>query len=379
MRADQPVVVGEWPGPGARSQEPGARSQEPGARSQEPPGARRGRDASRRTASCVSDNIRIRQPVLRRPECFWMAPGSWLLLLATHGSLPPSRRWLPVPRWFTIVPEIGAFAKGRASDVGDEERDPALTGSELGRIVRGVDPARRSWSRVGSCAGRSSMPAGCRSWSSGSPTGWSSPWDRRRPWRSSTGPSSGLEAGEPLPATLILLAEPEGRELDDRARGRRPPRLLAAAVPRPDRSRAGPAIRRREHRRRRAPRADPGDRPVGVRGGPLGPPGKDLFLLPPLDDRSVYVEFAAVYLGLQAFADHLIPRLLPGDPRLRRRRPRPGRGHRRRRPAGLDPPAGGGRAGESWNRSRRPSRSRPARSSRPSPARKPLRGRGTGS
>ena len=37
----------------------------------------------------------------------------------------------------------------------------------------------------------------------------------------------------------------------------------------------------------------------------------DNFLLPPRDDRVVYIEFAAVYLGLRAFSDRLIPRFFP--------------------------------------------------------------------
>ena len=37
----------------------------------------------------------------------------------------------------------------------------------------------------------------------------------------------------------------------------------------------------------------------------------DNLLLPPWSDSGVYVEFAAVYLGLRAFSDHLIPRFFP--------------------------------------------------------------------
>ena len=120
----------------------------------------------------------------------------------------------------------------------------------------------------------------------------------------------GLEPGESLPPTLILLAEPEGDELLDRPGAdvlrdywRR---LFHARVDiemgrRFESGSIGP-LGLRERIRRIDPSAFEEARSVL---------GADNLLLPPIDDRVVYVEFAAVYLGLRAFNDHLIPRFFP--------------------------------------------------------------------
>jgi hypothetical protein len=120
----------------------------------------------------------------------------------------------------------------------------------------------------------------------------------------------GLEAGEAVPATVILLAEPEPNELDDRPRAEvlrhywR--RLFHARVDVEVWSRFTDGtidrVGLRERIRHIGPSAFEEARTVLE---------ADNFLLPPIDDAAVYIEFASVYLGLRAFSDHLIPQFFP--------------------------------------------------------------------
>ncbi len=120
----------------------------------------------------------------------------------------------------------------------------------------------------------------------------------------------GLYPGEPLPPTVILLAEPEADDLAGRARAD----ILRDYWRRLFHARIDVELGRRfaegtigkvglrDRIRRIDPSAFEEARSVLL---------ADSLMLPPLDDRGVYIEFAAVYLGLRAFADHLIPRFFP--------------------------------------------------------------------
>ncbi len=117
----------------------------------------------------------------------------------------------------------------------------------------------------------------------------------------------GLPEGEPPPETVILIAEPEPDELADRT----PAELLREYWRRLFHARVHVELERRfadgtigpaslrERIRRIEPSAFEEARSV-LR--------QEDYLLPPRADSGVYVEFAAVYLTLRAFADHLIPR-----------------------------------------------------------------------
>ena len=185
----------------------------------------------------------------------------------------------------------------------------ALTASELGRIVRGVDPA--AFVVPGRVVRRAIQH------------------DRKLPkvlfrvphWmvyamdgaaalRVVDRDELGLEPDEPPPSVVILLAAPTPEELATRPRAvvlrdywRR---LFHARIDvelgrRFADGTIGPAGLR-ERIRRVDPAAFEEARSVLA---------SDRFLLPPGDDSTVYVEFAAVYLGLRAFADHLVPRFFP--------------------------------------------------------------------
>ncbi len=188
---------------------------------------------------------------------------------------------------------------------------PALTVAELGRIVRGVDPSafvvparivrraikharglpafafRVPHRRSFAIAGRAAAEAGLLA------------------------PEElGLEAGTPLPATAILLAEPEEDDLIARPRGE----VLRETWRRLFHARVHVELERRFASgeigpvglRERVRRVDP----AAFEEARSVLEGEDS-LLPPRDDPGVYVEFAATYLELRAFADHLIPAYFP--------------------------------------------------------------------
>ncbi len=212
--------------------------------------------------------------------------------------------------------------KRRSGPVRD--REPTLTLAELARVVRRVDPA--AFVVPGRIVRRAikhdrELPDG------GLPRAAPRGFVHRRP-------AGGAGGGRPraswawkpasrAPPTVILLAAPEADELADRPAGE----VLRDFWRRLFHARVHVELERADRRGSsaiRAPRADPAARPVGLRGGPVGPRGRKSTCCPPRDDLAIYVEFAAVYLELRAFDDHLLPALLPGDPRPRRRRHRPG-------------------------------------------------------
>ena len=191
------------------------------------------------------------------------------------------------------------------------EAGPAPTVAELGRIVRGVDPSafvvparivRRAIKHVRGLPAvvfrvphRRSFVIGGRAAAEG---GLLAPEEL------------GLEPGAPLPATVLLLAEPEDDELGDRPRAevireywRRlyHARIHVELERRVASGEIGP-LGLRDRIRRIDPTAFEEARSVLD--------GEDS-LLPPRDDSGVYVEFAATYLELRAFADHLIPAYFP--------------------------------------------------------------------
>jgi len=120
----------------------------------------------------------------------------------------------------------------------------------------------------------------------------------------------GLEPDEPVPPTIILLAEPD----PDKLAGRPRKAILRDYWRRLFHARIDVELARRFE--------DGSINPVGLRERirridssafeeARSVLDTDGLLLPPRGDRSVYIEFAAVYLGLRAFSDHLIPRFFP--------------------------------------------------------------------
>ena len=185
----------------------------------------------------------------------------------------------------------------------------ALTASELARIVRGVDPA--AFVVPGRVVRRAIKHH------HGLPKVLFRVPHRlvfTIEWAAAMGvvdrDELGLEPGDTLPKTLILMAEPEPDELAARPRAEilrdywR--RLFHARVHVELERRIADgslgAVGLRERIRRIDPSAFEEARSVLH---------SDNLLLPPRADSGVYVEFAAVYLGLRAFADHLIPRFFP--------------------------------------------------------------------
>jgi len=186
---------------------------------------------------------------------------------------------------------------------------PALTVDELGRIVRGVDrgafvvPARVVRRAIKHDRG---LPA----------FGFRVPhrWAFAVAGGSALGvvdrEELGLGAGEELPPVAILIAGPEADELADRPRAE----VIREAWRRLFHARVHVAIERRL--------ADGAIGPAGLRDRVrrIDPSafeearavlGQEDLLLPPRDDAAVYVEFAATYLELRAFAEGLIPGYFP--------------------------------------------------------------------
>jgi hypothetical protein len=121
----------------------------------------------------------------------------------------------------------------------------------------------------------------------------------------------GLGPGENPPRDLVLLARPDPEGLQARPRGevlRDYWRLLfhARVHQELDRRAAVGALDRAGVRARidRIGQVEFDEVRVVLR--------QEDYLLPPYDDRSTYVEFAAVYLELRSFADTLIPVYFPG-------------------------------------------------------------------
>ncbi len=186
---------------------------------------------------------------------------------------------------------------------------PALTASELRRIVRGVDRAafvvparivRRAIKHDRGLPGFSFRPPHRHSFTIAGPAALAvlSPEEL------------GLEPGEPAPPTALLIAEPEADDLADRPRAE----VLRDSWRRLFHARVHEALERRL--------ADGAIDPAGLRDRVrrVDPSAfeearsvlrmEDL-LLPPRDDATVYVEFAATYLELRAFEGALIPRFFP--------------------------------------------------------------------
>jgi hypothetical protein len=197
----------------------------------------------------------------------------------------------------------------REVGVGDVVEAPALTLAELARIVRAVDPTafvipgrvvRRA---IKHDRGLPKLLIRVPHWMAFAMAG-------ARALEVVDRDELGLGPDEPPPTTVILLAAPEPDQLAERPRAEvlrdywR--RLFHARVDvELGRQFDGGNIDRaalRERIRRVDPSAFEEARSVLL---------ADNFLLPPRDDRVVYTEFAAVYLGLRSFADHLIPRFFP--------------------------------------------------------------------
>ncbi|HEX8201331.1 MAG TPA: hypothetical protein VF590_12655 [Isosphaeraceae bacterium] len=120
----------------------------------------------------------------------------------------------------------------------------------------------------------------------------------------------GLGPGEELPAKLILLARPDPGELAARPAGAALLRCwrllfharvhLALGHKLAEGSLTPRGVRRRIHR---IGQAEFDEIRAVLR--------QEDYLLPPRDDLTVYTEFAAVYLELRHFAEHLLPRYFP--------------------------------------------------------------------
>ncbi len=186
---------------------------------------------------------------------------------------------------------------------------PALTDSELGRIVRDVDPA--AFVVPGRVVRRAIKHArGLPKLTYRVPHRMAFALPGAEAMAVVDRDELGLEPGESPPPTVILLAAPEPHELLDRPRAE----LLRDYWRRLFHARVDIELARRfdegaidreglRHRVRRiGPSAFEEARSI-LRA--------DNFLLPPHDDQNVYIEFAAVYLGLRAFSDHLIPVFFP--------------------------------------------------------------------
>jgi len=199
-------------------------------------------------------------------------------------------------------------SKGEAT-LADVETAPTLTASELGAIVRGVDPA--AFVVPGRVVRRAiKHDRGLPTISFRIPHRMAFALKAKAALEVVDRDELGLGPDDSPPATVILLAEPEGDELSERPRAEilrdywR--RLFHARVDielggRFASGAIGPAGLR-ERIRQIGPSAFEEARSVLLADG---------YLLPPLGDVGVYVEFAAVYLGLRAFSDHLIPRFFP--------------------------------------------------------------------
>ncbi len=191
--------------------------------------------------------------------------------------------------------------------VGDVE--PTLTVAELSRIVRGVDPS--AFVVPGRVVRRAiKHDRGLPTLLFRVPHRLAFAFKGTKACEVIECDELGLGPDEALPETVILLAEPEPDDLAGRARGE----LLRDYWRRLYHARVHVALERRfadgsissaglrERIRRIEPSAFEEARSVL---------GKDDYLLPPRADSAVYVEFAAVYLELRAFADRLIPRVFP--------------------------------------------------------------------
>ena len=191
--------------------------------------------------------------------------------------------------------------------VADVER--ALTTSELAKIVRGVDPA--AFVVPGRIVRRAiKHDRGLPTLIFRVPHRLAFTIGGESVLRVVDRDELGLGAGEAPPETVILIAEPEPDELD----GRTSAEVLRDYWRRLFHARVHVELERRF--------ADGTIGPAGLRDriGRIGPSTfeearsvlrQEDYLLPPRVDSGVYVEFAAVYLTLRAFADHLIPRYFP--------------------------------------------------------------------
>jgi len=191
--------------------------------------------------------------------------------------------------------------------VGDAE--PALTASELGRIVRGVDP--------GAFVVPARIVRRAIKHDRGLPA-----FTFRVPHRSSyvidgeallgivERGELGLDEGEAIASTVLLIAEPEAEELAERPRAE----LIRETWRRLFHGRVHLALERKL--------ADGSIDPAGLRERirRLDPSAfeearvilrQEDLLQEPRDDPGVYVEFAATYLELRAFAGTLIPGFFP--------------------------------------------------------------------
>ena len=123
-----------------------------------------------------------------------------------------------------------------------------------------------------------------------------------------------------LPQTVMLLAWPEAEELEGADRGRAVAQLLATALPRLGPPAPGKPVGGRETDGDGHPRAH---RAVGparleeIRTVLV----QDHYLAPNPDERSLYIEFAAVFLELKYFAPHLLARLFPDHSAISTRSP----------------------------------------------------------
>ncbi len=187
--------------------------------------------------------------------------------------------------------------------------EPALTDSELRRIVRGVDPAafvvaprvvRRAIKHDRGLPALMFRVPHRRAFAI----------EGEAALRVIDRDELGLEKGEPPPPMMILIAGPEPDELGARPRAE----VLRDCWRRLFHARVDVAVGGRM--------ADGTIGPGGLRDRirRLDPSAfeearsvlrQEESLLPPGDDPAVYVEFAAVYLELRAFADHLVPVYFP--------------------------------------------------------------------
>ena len=193
--------------------------------------------------------------------------------------------------------------------VNDVGAAPDLTAAELARIVRGVDPA--AFVVPGRVVRRAiKHDRGLPKLSFRVPHRMAYAMPASAAMEVVDRDELGLEPGEPLPEVLFLLAEPRADALSARPRAEilrdywrrlfhvRVDAELGRRFAEGSITRAG----LRERVRRIGPSAFEEARSVLL---------ADHYLLPPLGDPVVYTEFAAVYLTLRSFSDHLIPRFFP--------------------------------------------------------------------
>jgi hypothetical protein len=186
---------------------------------------------------------------------------------------------------------------------------PALTVAELGRIVRRVEPS--AFVVPGRIVRRAiKHHRGLPALLLRVPHRLLYTIDRESALEVVDREELGLQPDEPIPSTLILLAEPDANDLADRPsavilrdfwRMLFHARVHVELEARFAGERVSPAGLRERIRRLDLSAFEEARSVLRA----------DELLLPPRDDEPTFVEFAAVYLSLRAFADHLLPRFFP--------------------------------------------------------------------